>query len=88
MHDKMFANMRALGVNNLKKYAEEIGLDVEKFEKDIADPAIQKQIDDDMKLARQSGVRGTPTLFINGKRFTGQRSVDGLKDAVKAILKK
>jgi protein-disulfide isomerase len=88
MHDKMFENMRALELDNLKKYAGEIGLDMTQFEKDLADPKIQKQIDDDMAIAKKVGVRGTPTVFVNGKRYAGQRSVDGFTTAVEAELKK
>ena len=87
MHDKMFENQRGLQLDKLKTYAEAIGLDVAKFEKDMADPKVQQQIDADMKLARSIGVTGTPTLFINGRKVT-DRSPGGMKDMVAAELKK
>ena len=87
MHDKLFENQRALDMESLKKYAEEIGIDVAKFEKDMTSPDIQKQIDDESKLAAQSQVSGTPTLFINGKRVMN-RSVEGLKQMIDDELKK
>lgn len=86
MHDKLFANQRALALDNLKQYAQEIGLDMAKFEKDMTSPEVQKQIEDDSKLAQQVQVTGTPTLFLNGKRVMN-RSFDGLKQMIDAALK-
>lgn len=86
MYDKLFANQRALQPEKLKDYAQEIGLDVAKFEKDMASPEVQQQIDDDMKLAQQVHVGGTPTLFLNGKRVMN-RSADGIKQMVDDSLK-
>ncbi|MFI5395718.1 MAG: DsbA family protein [Candidatus Binatia bacterium] len=86
MHDKLFANQRALQADNLKQYAKDIGLDAAKFEQDLASPDVQKEIDDDVKLAQQSQVSGTPTLFLNGKRVTN-RTFDGLKQMVDEALK-
>jgi protein-disulfide isomerase len=86
MHDKLFANQRALQADNLKQYAKDIGLDAAKFEQDLASPDVQKEIDDDVKLAQQSQVSGTPTLFLNGKRVTN-RTFEGLKQMVEEALK-
>jgi len=86
MHDKLFSNQRALQPDNLKQYAKEIGLDVAKFERDMKSPEVQKEIDEDVKLAQQSQVSGTPTLFINGKRVTN-RTVEGMKQMVDDALK-
>jgi len=86
MHDKLFANQRALLPDNLKQYAQEIGLDVAKFEKDMTSPEVQKQIDADMKLAQDAEVRGTPTMFLNGKRVMN-RSFEGLKQMIDEALK-
>jgi protein-disulfide isomerase len=86
MHDKLFANQRALQADNLKQYAKDIGLDATKFEQDLASPDVQKEIDEDVKLAQQSQVSGTPTLFLNGKRVTN-RTFEGLKQMVEEALK-
>lgn len=86
MHDRLFANQRALQADSLKQYAKDIGLDVAKFERDMAAPDVQKEIEEDSKLAQQSQVSGTPTLFVNGKRVTN-RTVDGMKQMVDEALK-
>ncbi len=85
MHDKLFGNQGALQPDNFKQYAQELGLDMAKFEQDMASPEVQQQIADDMQLARQSGVNGTPTLFLAGKRVQN-RSLDGIKQMVDEAL--
>jgi protein-disulfide isomerase len=86
MHDKLFANQRELQMEKLKEFAQQIGLDMAKFEQDMVAPEVQKQIDADKQLATQAQVTGTPTLFVNGKRVTN-RSVDGLKSMIDEALK-
>jgi len=86
MHDKLFQNQKALQPDKLTEYAKDIGLDVAQFEKDMTSPEVLKQIDEESKLAADSQVNGTPTLFINGKRVTN-RTVDGLKQQVDEALK-
>jgi protein-disulfide isomerase len=87
MHKKLFDNYRALAPEDLKKYAGEIGLDVPKWETDMNSKEVQDQIDSDMQLARTAGVRGTPTIFVNGKKLQ-ERSFEGFKAAVEVELKK
>jgi protein-disulfide isomerase len=84
-HDVLFANSRALQPQNVKKYAAESGLDLARFEEDIASPAIARQIDEEMRLAREADVRATPTLFVNGKRVTN-RSLEGLRAMIDPFL--
>ncbi len=86
MHDKLFANQRNLGRDFYLKAAEELGLDVEQFKKDMEDPAIAQQIADEMKEGREANVRGTPTFYINGKKPQG-RSFALFKSIIDGILK-
>ena len=85
MHAKLFGNQRELNPDNYKKWAGEIGLDVPRFEKDMASPEVQAQIDKETAEARAADVTGTPTIFVNGKRLQ-QRSFDGFKAAVDGVL--
>jgi protein-disulfide isomerase len=51
------------------KYAQQIGLDVEKFRQDANSEEVKNKIDQDARVAERFGVKGTPTLFLNGERF-------------------
>ncbi len=86
MHDKLFANQRAIGPDNLKQYAQEIGLNMEQFQKDMTSPEVQKEVDADTKLGNDVQVSGTPTLFLNGKRVMN-RSAEALKQMIDEALK-
>jgi protein-disulfide isomerase len=86
MHDKLFANQRALAPEQLKQYAGEIGLDVAKFEADMQSEEVKQMVQEDMDLAQRVGVRGTPTIFVNGK-ILQTRSLDGFKGVIDPILK-
>ena len=87
MHDTLFKNNRALTVDDLKKYAGELGLDAAKFEADMNSPETAKLISDEMAHAQAAEVTGTPTLFINGKRVIA-RTMEGMKAMVDEELKK
>lgn len=80
------ANYKKLSDETIKKYAEEVGLDIEKFNKAISDPALKKQVQQDMKLGSSVGVRGVPALYING-RLAKDRSLQGFTRMVEQELK-
>ena len=60
----------------LGEKSEELGLDRARFEKDFSSDAVLKRIESDMAEARKAGVRGTPTLYLNGSLYEGQRSLE------------
>jgi protein-disulfide isomerase len=86
MHDKLFENSSNLAEDNLKKIAADLGLDVAKWEKDYKSPEVEKQVQDDIRLGTQSDVRGTPTMFVDGKRVQN-RSFEGIKAMIDDALK-
>ncbi len=69
--EKLFSNQRAINDQNLRVWAREVGLDLARFEKDLADPALAADVKQDALQALQLGVNGTPTFFINGKKLVG-----------------
>lgn len=87
MHDKIFANNSALTPDKFTAFAKEIGLNMEQFAKDSADPGVRLQVQQDLQNGMQAGVRGTPTLFVNGRRVN-QRSLDGIKAMIDEELQK
>ena len=81
MHDIIFQNNRELGYDKLKEYAQKIGLDVARWEKDFNSPDVQAQIDKELAEGRAADVQGTPTIFVGGKRLMN-RSVEGFNQAI------
>ncbi len=71
MHDKMFANQKALTTENLEKWAKEQGLNVSRFKKALASDKYGKTIQEQQALASSLGARGTPAFFINGRNLRG-----------------
>jgi protein-disulfide isomerase len=70
-HDVLVQHRDALEHDDLVKYAGEVGLDLPRFEKDMADPATEDRIKADEAQANALGARGTPTAFVNGYRLVG-----------------
>jgi len=82
MHEILFKNQRALGADQLKEYAKQAGVpDLAKWEKDMSSQEVTDQINGEMREAQAAEVRGTPTIFVNGKRVMN-RSVDGFKQLI------
>ncbi len=69
MHDMLFENQRRLNPNSILRYANELDLDIKQFEKDLADPEIEKKVLDDFYSGMRSGVNATPTFFVNGEKY-------------------
>ncbi len=82
MHDKLFENQKSLGEELYMSLAKEIGLDMDKFQKDFNDPAVAKQVDDDAAQATSLGVRGTPGFFVNGVQVRGAQPLPEFKKLI------
>jgi protein-disulfide isomerase len=87
MHDELFKISRNLAMDEIRKKAELIGLNMKKFDADMAAPETEKAVRDDLAAGRSADVQGTPTMFINGKRVMN-RSLDGMKAMIDEALKK
>ena len=84
MHDLLFRNQLRLEPADLQRYAERLGVDAERFEAAVADPAITARVERDVESGEQSGVDGTPSLFIDGRRYRGPRDPESLGRALGA----
>jgi diadenylate cyclase len=82
MHDLLYERQDELGEEDLMRYAAELGLDLRRFEEDLASDHHAWRIEEDRVGGDRAGVRGTPTLFVNGVRYTGPMDFDGLLAAV------
>jgi Na+/H+ antiporter NhaA len=84
MHDLLFDHQDALTARDLMGYAEELGLDVERFHAELKSREHAPRVARDVESAELSGVAGTPTFFINGQRHHGAYDIATLKKAVRA----
>ena len=87
MLEILFKNGRDLSDDKYEDFAGQLGLDVDKFTKDLTEKDAQWEafIDNDMKQGSSINVRGTPTFFLNGK-ITRARSLENFKQEIDAIL--
>ena len=92
MSDKIFADYRNLKSNEdlPRKYAQELGLDMVQFDKDMQDPTLVARIDKEISQMRQSGIPrlSVPKFLINGKEPQGGRNLENYSAIIDAELKK
>jgi Na+/H+ antiporter NhaA len=88
MHDKLLEHQDELAPPHLARYAEELGLDVERFWDELRRHVHDSRVAEDVASADASGVAGTPTFFINGRRHQGAYDIDTLTAAVRAARKR
>lgn len=85
--DHLFKNARQLNDQKVQEIVGQLELNGEQFQKDWKDPGIGEKIDRDTEEGRRMNVRGTPTIFVNG-RVLRQRSREGLETIIEKELKK
>ena len=84
MHDLLLGHQDALETRDLVGYAMELDLDIAKFKDDLYKRAHSGRIAEDVDSADLSGVSGTPTFFLNGRRHYGAYDIESLTAAVRA----
>jgi len=72
-HKALLENYNALNDEKIQSIARELGLDMDRFNSDNKSPGNRAMILEDQKDARRIGVRGTPSVFINGKSVKGNQ---------------
>jgi len=83
MHDHLYRHQHALEVEDLSRYAIDLGLDVERFDADRGAEAVLERVIRDFRSGMETGeVRGTPTLFIDGEVHLGSYDLDALREAM------
>lgn len=88
MHDLIFANQRKLDEGTFFGYANQLGLDEERFKTDYAAADIKKRVDGDAKEAASLGVTGTPGFFVNGRFLSGAKPFEDFKKIIDEELAK
>ena len=85
MHDLLFENQKSLG--NYEKFAEQLGLNVDKFKSAMESEATQKQLQADIEVANKVGANGTPNFFVNGKQVVGAQPYSKFKSIINEQVK-
>jgi Na+/H+ antiporter NhaA len=83
MHDALLTHQDALRPGDLIGYAADLGLDTERFARDLRTHAYAAHVAEDVDTADLATVSGTPTFFINGQRHHGAYDIDSLKQSVR-----
>jgi len=91
MHDLIFQNQSDWSEEKnvailFAKYAQDIGLDLARFQTDIASDDIKAKIENDYKSGVKAGVNSTPSFFLNGKKMDNPRNYDEFKNAIEQTL--
>lgn len=85
MHDILFENQDALEDEDLAHYAEVLGLDARRLLAEVRDGVHRPRVREDFRSGVRSGVNGTPTFFINGQRYDGQRVLDEMLASLTSV---
>lgn len=83
----LFKNYNKLNDQKIQEIALKLGLNKTEFEKQMNDPQVRRRLWQDVRDGVRAGVRGTPTVFINGKRLR-DRSPKGFQAAIDKELQK
>jgi len=71
MHDAIYENQRSLNEHLLLELAKELKLDISQFKSDMGSSELKDKVDEDFASGIVSGVNGTPSFYVNGKKFEG-----------------
>ncbi len=83
MHDHLFENQHALEYDDLERHATAVGLDVDRFLREVMDSRYLEVVKAHGNGAIESGVTRTPTFFLNRRRYEGSYDVEALIDAIR-----
>ena len=75
-HDELFKIYRNINDNKINEIAKKLALDMPKFQESMKDPAIMRLVRDDMQEGMRIGIRGVPSVYINGRKFKGRQLRD------------
>lgn len=88
MHNVMFENRRQLGTISLKMHSKDAGISNKKFLEDLVNGTFGWQVQDDIREAKDRGIKEIPAFYINEEPFTGKPTYENLKAAIATALKK
>ncbi|MGB7761662.1 MAG: thioredoxin domain-containing protein [Bryobacteraceae bacterium] len=88
MHDALFAHRRELSRPSILALARTVGLDMQRFEADLDSPETKAAVARDMEDGDRAGVEGTPSVFVNGRKYNGDLDLRAMRTVIDQELKK
>lgn len=88
MHDLLYENQFNLRDSDILKYAARAGTNADQFKRDMKEETFAAKVQDDFESGIRSGVNGTPSFFINGRKFGGDWSEEPFLEHLKSVLAK
>ena len=85
-HDLLFKDYNNINDQKIEEIRTSLNLDADQFQREMLDPGIKAQIDADLRNGNSAGVRGTPTVFINGKLLR-DKSLRGFQQQISQELR-
>jgi protein-disulfide isomerase len=82
MHDVLFESPDEISLEDIARYARELGLDAARLIAELESGTYAKRVQEDFRSGVRSGVNGTPTFFINGVRYDGSHDVESMVAAL------
>ena len=87
-HDKLFQAKDDVVVSNLSQYAMQVGINIKQFNNCLTSEKYKKEVFNDIADAQALGVKGTPTWFVNGYKFSGAVSLEQFKEIIDGVLER
>ena len=87
MHETLFKNQHRLGDVDFGNLALKVGAELYSFESSITSDRVVRRVELDFNSGEQSNVRGTPTFFINGRKYVGKKDFESLSTTIEASMK-
>ncbi len=86
MHDLLFSDQHRMSASDIQGYAEQLNLNMSAFNTCLKDREVALEIFKDLEEGRTLGIRGTPTIYINQRQWTGPVSPDAISSVVEELL--
>jgi protein-disulfide isomerase len=86
MHDLLFTHQNRLVFDDLRIYADKLGLDMARFDREMMTHRYEDEVQKDFHSGIQDGANGTPSIFINGLRYDGPRERSSILSAIRTQI--
>jgi len=87
MYERLLRPSSLLDLDSLLGYAREVGLDIDRFAKEVTSNAYAAKIEHDVREGFQNGVNATPKFYVDGQRIDGKFPLEGLEDTIRASVR-